>query len=105
MLAAAFAAGLLLALVLTPAGIRIAWQVGYLDHPEARKLHTSATALLGGVVVFTSALAAWVVDAIVLHRPAHSGGVFLFAGALVALLVGLWAVSYTHLTLPTTERV
>ena len=90
MLAAAFAAGLLLALVLTPAGIRIAWQVGYLDHPEARKLHTSATALLGGVVVFTSALAAWVVDAIVLHRPAHSGGVFLFAGALVALLVGLW---------------
>ena len=90
MLAAAFAAGLLLALVLTPAGIRIAWQVGYLDHPEARKLHTSATALLGGVVVFTSALAAWVGDAIVLHRPAHSGGVFLFAGALVALLVGLW---------------
>ena len=90
MLAAAFAAGLLLALVLTPAGIRIAWQVGYLDHPEARKLHTSATALLGGVVVFSSALAAWVAVAIVLHRPAHSGGVFLFAGALVALLVGLW---------------
>jgi len=90
MLAAAFAGGLVLALVLTPLGIRVAWAVGYLDHPEARKLHTSATALLGGAVVFLSGLAAWTAVAIVLHRPAHSGGVFLFAGALVALLVGLW---------------
>jgi len=90
MLSAAFVAGLLLALILTPAGIRIAWAVGYLDHPEARKLHTSATALLGGVVVFVAGLVAWTGVAVVLHRPAHSGGVFLFAGALVALLVGLW---------------
>lgn len=90
MLAAAFVAGLLLAFVLTPAGIRIAWAIGYLDHPEARKLHTSATALLGGAVVFVAGLAAWSGVVIVLHRPAHSGGVFLFAGALVALLVGLW---------------
>ena len=90
MLAAAFVIALVLALVLTPAGIRVAWAVGYLDHPEARKRHTSATALLGGVVVFVAALAAWVAVAIVLRRPAHSGGVFMFAGALVALLVGLW---------------
>lgn len=90
MLAAAFFGGLLLALILTAVGIRIAWAVGYLDHPEARKLHTSATALLGGGVVFVAGLAAWTVAAIVLRRPAHSGGVFLFAGALVALMVGLW---------------
>ena len=60
MLAAAFLAGLVLALALTPLAIRIAWALGYLDHPEARKLHTSATALLGGVVVFVAALAAWI---------------------------------------------
>ncbi|HEY6867782.1 MAG TPA: MraY family glycosyltransferase, partial [Candidatus Eisenbacteria bacterium] len=90
MLAAAFVIALALALVLTPAGIRVAWAAGYLDHPEARKLHTSATALLGGAVVFVAALASWVAVAIVLRRPAHSGGVFMFAGALVALLVGLW---------------
>ena len=90
MLWAAFFGGLVLALVLVPPGIRLAWAIGYLDQPEARKLHTSATALLGGVIVFVAAITAWVVVAIALHRPAHSGGVFLFAGALVALLVGLW---------------
>ena len=90
MLAAAFLAGLALALALTPLGIRLARALGYLDHPEARKLHTSATALLGGVVVFVAALAAWIGVSLALHRPAHSGGVYLFAGALVALLLGLW---------------
>jgi len=90
MLAAAFAGGLVLALVLTPLGIRAAWAVGYLDHPEARKLHTSATPLLGGVVVFVAALGAWLGVSLALHRPAHSGGAYLFAGALVALLLGLW---------------
>jgi UDP-GlcNAc:undecaprenyl-phosphate GlcNAc-1-phosphate transferase len=90
MLAAAFLAGLVLALALTPAGIRIAWAVGYLDHPAARKLHTTATPLLGGVVVFVAALGAWLGVSFALHRPAHSGGAYLFAGALVALLLGLW---------------
>lgn len=90
MLAASFLLALALALLLTPVGIRVAWMVGYLDHPEARKLHTAATPLLGGVVVFVAAVSAWLVIAALLRRPAHSGGVYLFAGALVALLLGLW---------------
>ena len=89
-LAAAFSLALLLALALTPPGIRLAWLVGYLDHPEARKLHTAATALLGGVVVFVSALAGW----LVVHW-LHGGGngheaPYLAGGALIALLLGLW---------------
>ena len=39
-----FFGALILSIVLTPLGVRAAWATGYLDHPEARKLHTAATA-------------------------------------------------------------
>jgi UDP-GlcNAc:undecaprenyl-phosphate GlcNAc-1-phosphate transferase len=83
-----FSAGL--SLLLTPLGIRLAWVIGYLDHPEARKLHTSATALLGGAVVFAVAFTVWLAAHVLLHRPADSEATFLIGGALVALLLGLW---------------
>ncbi len=86
---AAFALALVLALLLTPLGVRLAWVSGYLDHPEARKLHTSATALLGGTVVFVSALAAWLT--FLRHWNSSSSGVLsTLAGAAVILVVGLW---------------
>ena len=87
---AAFALALLFALVLTPLGVRLAWVSGYLDHPEARKLHTSATALLGGTVVFVSALLGWL--AILSDRSADPGHpvFYLLGGAAVALILGLW---------------
>ena len=88
LLAAAFGLAFLLALVLTPAAVRLAWATAYLDQPEARKLHASATALLGGAAVLAGALAAWG-----LLRPAAAGGgpgPLLLAGALVALGFGLW---------------
>ena len=88
--AAAFGFALLFALVLTPFGIRAAWAVGYLDHPEARKLHTSATALLGGAVVFVSALAAWFGAHLARHGNARHEAVFLLAGAVIVLLLGMW---------------
>lgn len=88
-LAAAFALSLVLALIATPLGVRFAWRIGYLDHPEARKLHTSATALLGGVVVFLCALCGWGAALLVSRRPAGSEAAFLVLGAFVALLLGL----------------
>jgi UDP-GlcNAc:undecaprenyl-phosphate GlcNAc-1-phosphate transferase len=70
--------------------MRLAWATGYLDHPEARKLHTAATALLGGAAVFAAALAGWLasgwVDRSTIDRP----GVVLLSGAFLALLLGLW---------------
>src|SRR6266850_1428027 len=89
-LAVAFCFALFLSLLLTPLGTRAAWAVGYLDHPEARKLHTSATALLGGVVVFVSALIAWFSVQPTSHRAGGREAAFLLAGAVVALLLGLW---------------
>ena len=57
--AAAFLVSLVLAFALTPFADRLAWATGFLDRPAARKLHTSATALLGGPVVFVCALGGW----------------------------------------------
>ncbi len=88
--ALALALALLLGLALTPLASRVAWAVGYLDHPEARKLHTAATALLGGVGIFVAALGAWL-----LSGPARQGELdskvpYLLGGALIAVLLGLW---------------
>ncbi|HKQ58104.1 MAG TPA: MraY family glycosyltransferase [Candidatus Eisenbacteria bacterium] len=86
----AFPIALILSFALTPLAIRLAWAVGFLDHPEARKLHLSATALLGGAGVFTAACAA---SLIVMLAPgaAHPGKVvWLLGGGLIAFLVGLW---------------
>jgi UDP-GlcNAc:undecaprenyl-phosphate GlcNAc-1-phosphate transferase len=90
LLAVAFGLALLLGLVLTPAGVRLAWATGYLDHPEARKLHTSATALLGGAVVFVSGLTAWGLVQLARHGDPAREAPYLLAGALIVLLLGLW---------------
>ena len=80
-----------LAWLLMPLGIRVAWATGWLDHPQARKLHKHATAVLGGAVVFVSAVIAW---AITLRFTPHSPGDweawYLLAGAAVMLGLGLW---------------
>lgn len=89
-MAAAFGLALLLALILTPAAARLAWATGYLDQPQARKLHTSATALLGGAAVFASALAAWGLLHLWRGGGASRGGLLLLAGALIVLGFGLW---------------
>ena len=85
---AAFALATFVALLLTPLGVRLAWVSGYLDHPEARKLHTAATPLLGGMVVFVAAIVGWLVvtRASVLQNEV----LCLLLGAVVALGVGLW---------------
>ena len=75
---------------MTPITTRLAWLVGYLDRPEPRKYHTSATALLGGLGIFVASLAAWVVSA--MGRPAEPHELLpnLVVGALITLLLGLW---------------
>src|SRR5881628_2914626 len=87
---AAFLLPLAAALVLTPLAVRVAWATGFLDHPEARKLHTSATALLGGLVVFVCALAGWLAIHVVRHAPSDPQAIGLLLGAAVTLALGLW---------------
>ncbi len=88
---AAFPLAVVLAWAVMPLGIRVAWAVGWLDHPEARKLHTDATAVLGGVVVFVTAVIAWGVTlARMPHSPADWEAWYLLTGAAVTLAIGLW---------------
>ena len=89
-LATAFLLALILSLLLTPLGTRAAWATGYLDHPEARKLHTSATALLGGAVVFVSAVIAWAAVQATGHAAPDHRATFLLLGAMMSLALGLW---------------
>jgi len=90
---AAFVLATSFALLLTPLGVRLAWASGYLDHPEARKLHTAATPLLGGMVVFVAAFVGWLA---VTHATALPNDiVWLILGAVVALTVGLWDDRFT----------
>ena len=83
-----FLIGCAACMALAPLTIRFAWSVGYLDHPEARKLHTSATALLGGAVVFVSGAIGWLVARPLGGEPTQQA--FLAGGAGLALVVGLW---------------
>ena len=56
-----FAVGLGTALLATPLAIRLAWRLGMVDHPDARRVHTRPTARGGGlavVVAFHAACAA-----------------------------------------------
>ena len=88
----AFALATVVTAMLCPLAIRFAWATGWLDHPEARKLHTSATPLLGGVVVCLGALAG---GALLFARAPGAGALgrrtlLVLAGALVSLVWGLW---------------
>jgi len=87
---AACAAACAAVLLITPMLRRVAWATGYLDHPEARKLHIAATPLLGGVAVAVGTavganLGLWSLDGTV---PARS--LWWMGGALLAVVLGLY---------------
>lgn len=88
---AALPVALLASYLVMPLVVRAAWAIGYLDHPEARKLHTSATALLGGAGVFAVALTTWAVAMPLMpHSPSDWEAYYLLFGAAIALGLGLW---------------
>ncbi len=79
----------LLVLVLTPLLIRLAHRQGWLDRPDVRKQHQSATPIVGGVSVFTS-----IVLGLLLIIPAvpDVGAGLWGPGSLSALAVGAFAM-------------
>lgn len=85
----AIAGAAALVLLLVPPVRRFAWWTGYLDHPEARKLHTHATPLLGGLCVALGAGITTVVLVRVLAVPVPAPAWWWAAGALAALVLGL----------------
>jgi len=86
---AAIACAASIVLLVVPPVRRFAWWTGYLDHPEARKLHTHATPLLGGVCVALGSAGATAILIRVLRIPFPSHLWWWVAGALAALVLGL----------------
>ncbi len=81
--------------MVTPLAIRVAHALGAVDHPAARKVHSSPIPRIGGVAVYIGFLASLVFAALaagLLSDPSMSGTPW--AGLAVAasgmLLVGLW---------------
>ena len=83
------AVGAALVLILVPPLRRVAWWTGYLDHPEARKLHTHATPLLGGLAIAAAALVATGLGIRLLSASFPPPALWWLAGALAALSLGL----------------
>lgn len=77
-----------LGLILTPCLRRLAFRIGALDYPDARKIHRQAMPLLGGVAVY---LSFWAAAALALHL-FGGGHQFwgLFLGSTLILLLGLY---------------
>lgn len=86
--AAATAAAVVLLAV--PPLTRVAWFTGFLDHPEARKLHANATPLLGGVAVALGVVAGFAIGAWVGGLALPEPWPWWMLGAAAALLLGLY---------------
>jgi UDP-GlcNAc:undecaprenyl-phosphate GlcNAc-1-phosphate transferase len=77
-----------LGLLFTPCLRRLAFKVGALDQPNARKIHRQAMPLLGGVAVY---LSFWIVAALALHLYGGGGRLQgLFWGSTLILLLGIY---------------
>jgi len=84
------------ALVLTPLARRLAWSIGIVDQPNARKTHQTPTPLLGGVSVAVSigftVFAMVTLGMRVDMHPALEVSIVrpILCGAAIVFVVGLW---------------
>jgi UDP-GlcNAc:undecaprenyl-phosphate/decaprenyl-phosphate GlcNAc-1-phosphate transferase len=89
--AAAFAAALLLAWVLTPVMQRVAVRFGVLDRPGQHKSHASPVPYLGGVAMVVAFAATVMTAGAVLGPPGELGALaIILLTALALSVVGLW---------------
>ena len=82
----------LVATALTPLTRHMAVRIGAVDHPSSRKIHESATPLLGGVAVYIAFLIAILANTAGLAAPLvlNEGMLGVLAGGTLLLLVGVW---------------
>ena len=57
-----FAAALLTALATTPFARKIAWRVGAVDYPNARRINSKPTPRMGGIAIFLGIVAAFIIQ-------------------------------------------
>jgi len=81
----------LVAVALTPLIRHMAIRIGAVDHPDFRKIHETATPLLGGVAVYLAFLIAILANTAGLEAPLvlNEGMLGVLAGGTLLLLVGV----------------
>jgi len=82
-----FFASLLFAVGATPLARRVAFALGILDQPSARKVHTSPVPLLGGVAIYLAFLAALLLFSDVFYVNQVIG---ILLGATWVSFLGIW---------------
>ncbi len=78
---------LLLALAATPVAKRVAYRFGIIDKPNARKVHSVPTPLLGGAAIFAAVLLALVILGDRFYASQVAG---ILLGATLMSFMGLW---------------
>ncbi|MGN0286165.1 MAG: glycosyltransferase family 4 protein [Atopobiaceae bacterium] len=95
-----FATSLVATLLLTPLARRIAWRVGAIDYPSARRVNTHPTPRMGGIAVFCGLIVGELVQVLgtnlwnwpVVLSPSSHGSVnfpYVFASFGIIFLTGL----------------
>ncbi|MGN0054971.1 MAG: glycosyltransferase family 4 protein [Atopobiaceae bacterium] len=95
-----FATSLVATLLLTPLARRIAWKVGAIDYPSARRVNTHPTPRMGGIAVFCGLIVGELVQVLgtnlwnwpVVLSPSSHGSVnfpYVFASFGIIFLTGL----------------
>jgi UDP-GlcNAc:undecaprenyl-phosphate/decaprenyl-phosphate GlcNAc-1-phosphate transferase len=78
---------LLLAIVATPVAKRVAYRFGVIDKPNARKVHSVPTPLLGGAAIFAAVILALVIMGDRFYASQVAG---ILLGATLMSFMGLW---------------
>jgi len=86
--------GLIFSLILTPLIRAMAIRLAFLDVPDGKRYHRSATPLLGGVAVVGSVLAAWFLAHPVAGVHVQRAELLLAAGLLLSFGLGIYDDKY-----------
>ena len=80
-----FFIGLIVSYALTPAVKKLAFRVGAVDRPEARKVHTHIIPRLGGLAIFIGFMAA-----VLFSMPVYKEFLGFLLGATAIVCLGIW---------------
>jgi len=85
-----FGTSFLIVYGLTPLIIKLAYKLNFIDNPEARKLHSQSTPLMGGLSVFIGFSLIAVLSSIIYSSRMSSFNTYYYLlGAMVILITGL----------------
>lgn len=84
----ALLAGIVFTIILTPLAMRLAFKVGVLDQPHARRVHTKPTPRWGGLAMFAAFIATVLVEMAFLHPLCNPRVIGILVGGVLITALG-----------------